>query len=82
MAYVVGLIAILVLSSGCVGPVKVRPLVELEHRYSHDLESRVGVYIEGEKHVIDVYNANRYGISNHVGYGVGYWGWGVRWRMK
>jgi len=78
--YRLALIALLL--AGCVGPVKVRPLIELEHRYSHDLESRVGVYIEGEKHIIDVYNANRYGISDHVGYGVGYWGWGVRWRMK
>jgi hypothetical protein len=83
------LIPLLVLFSvlaGCNNPeTRVRPFVEMEHRYSHTLETRMGANINGPKHDIDLYWAPIIGISDHldtkvrIDYPLAF---GMRWRLK
>ena len=76
----------LLLLGACSKGSQVRPFVELEHRRSHELESRLGANIETSKHSIDVYWAPIWRVSDHVSSGKFkadyYSAVGVRWRMR
>jgi hypothetical protein len=74
---------VLLLLSGC-APWKVRPMFELEHRRSHELETRAGVRLIGPKGNLDIYTAPILEISDHRSQKVdAYWSTvGVRWIPK
>ncbi len=75
----------LLLLGACSKGTRLRPFVELEHRRSHTLETRVGGNIVTPKHDIDVYWAPILGISDHVSQKVSLdypLAFGVRWRMR
>jgi len=74
---------LLLLACGCVGT-KIRPMVELEHRRSHELETRFGVNLETRRHSVDVYWAPILEITDHRADKIGgYWSAaGIRWRLK
>ena len=76
--------AILILCAGCNGT-RIRPMIEVEHRRAHEVETRVGAGITTKNSDLDVYWAPIINVRDYPGNSVKIpypAAFGIRWRLK